>query len=1106
MLRDALSRVVDKTANTARQHKAPIFLLIASLLLVISWFRNGMFIGYAESELTFYRPSKAFLYLWIENIGTGRDLLWQPQAIPTVFVQLILSPWLQPLLRQAILFFFLNAAAALSVYDITRVTQRQRSSAIAGVLAGLFYVLNPFTMIAIWKRFLYGGIFAYVLFPLTIALCERAIVSRKPMQYSVLIGLTTAALSFAFTNLGFLSAYWILIVGWIMLRLLIAKNVERVEVGKFLAFFLPAWTACNLWWVLPILARLNEVSTMLSGPSGASSGFISRADNLLTAIANNAPVGGLTSVLRLVYGPSSGYAPFKLWGPLFDSPFILASSVLVVAVAFTSLLSLNSKSTIRMALLAAYGVFWSLGPNQPTGEAFKFLFLHLDVLQPLRAPFDQTTLIYLVPVSVLFGSSVEYLLRKCVHHERNHRPSARAFTARRIRILPTAFLLGLLFTTYVIQPLPMWTGAVFTDVFGPTLSPFSEWKYARVEVPQYYSDANRWLDTDNRSLRLLQLPLSYTGGAQYDWAYGYMGGDPSDSLFDHPSIAGTAAYGGYVDKILANLAPFMGSSPYLWKPLWILNVKYIVVHRDANFTAMHTNDPTQVTNYLHSVLDPSPLIATPKNDVALHGSWRLVWGENESSVHLNQGTVRLQGVTDSYGLLGWTFVLDKPTDLTNCPLLHLDMNASSTSKMIIQLSDTNGNQFSWFREISEMDDIGRVVIPLWQPDDQFQSKAIPFDYGQVARILVGYVERQPNERLATMMKGMKAQCLSVTGGTPLYFNKWGPVWASNASMTTTWNPFLELDATGISNPAGFGFSYDLAANPNYSNHSYLSFQTLSNETGPLVIQLWDKNGNAFWWDGRYSPSEWPRISKANTWQNITLSLDLPQFVPFAGRISLAHLDHLVVGLASPSSIPVRLSIRSPFFSAGQPIKTEGIDYVKSFGQLDIYDVNEPYFGQRVFAAEKVTFADDYQGMFDLLGGNLDPRQSVIMISSQVNNETLGILQHTLLGSQPQLQFSKISPVEYDVKIEASSAFLLVLSEEFSPYWKAYVDGTAIPDSHHLVANGHANSWIIKKTGAFHVVLKYSLQGMFDVGALATGTFLLVALLISVRSEWRRKWK
>jgi hypothetical protein len=130
---------------------------------------------------------------------------------------------------------------------------------------------------------------------------------------------------------------------------------------------------------------------------------------------------------------------------------------------------------------------------------------------------------------------------------------------------------------------------------------------------------------------------------------------------------------------------------------------------------------------------------------------------------------------------------------------------------------------------------------------------------------------------------------------------------------------------------------------------------------------------------------------------------------------------------------------------------------------------------------------------------------------------------------PKLEFTKINPVKYRVKVkESSEPFLLVFSESYHPGWKAYIQTTinepstndnfvseeiagttqndnlpkgkfyetyfkkSVPEENHLLVNGYANSWWIdpqKDTNNkrdFEVILEFWPQRLFYLGLIISG--------------------
>jgi hypothetical protein len=1073
------------------------------LFLIGLWFRDGLFLGYAENEATWYRPNVAFLYVWVENIAAGKDLLFGPPGIFDFSINYFFSSYVAPVARQATLFFAILVTGGVSVFFLTRdaltSTFPRREGNLSAMVAAFFYILNPYSMTAIWKRFIYANFFAFALFPLSLMLFERSIKTRKSGKYAILTSLATVAFSFAFTITGFLVVYWILISGWAAFRFLLGKRSERLYAVRSLVTLLPTWVAFNTWWMAPsIFGRLDQIQTVLSGRAGLGGfgpgTYFSRGGNLATATAQSLAGGGIEYVMRLVYGVTSGYAPFKLWGPFYENPFLtLLTFVPLFCVGLSLLSRPRSRTFLAFGLLTIFGVFWANGVHDPSGALFIFLFKNIDLLNPLRAPFELGAIILSLSASFFFGVGVRQMLAL-----KSRFPT---------KLLSKGLVFLILVGTFVIYPLPMWSGATFVDVFSPPKNPLATWKYAHIDVPPYYAQANTWLDSDTSEFRILHLPLSYTGGAEYNWPHPFQGGDPSDTLFDKPSIALSAAYGGPIDSIVSNLVDFMGTSPNLWKVLSLLNVKYIVLHKDANTTAIRSPPVDQMQQFLNQVQVPSPLdFPHPESQNLIQPGWTTAWGNNTmaiSSPNNSSAILVMQGVPDENGLLGSRLTFKSPTNWGTPVAIQLSLETNATGNLVVQAWDTGGNGIAWYRTLNQTSQV--INLPAQSPDDLFVKPAESFMFGNVSSVLIGLTHQSTN-KLRIVFNDLSVSFYSPPkDGVFLSSGKWSGVWADSFALnqvTDSLGPTVSV--LGVPGPAGFGLYYRLGPDFNWSGQNFLSFQLKSNVTGPLLVQVWDKFGNAFFWDGRANPDF--RIRETVTWQNVTLDLNLPMQVPFQNRLDFRAIDHLLIAWVGQASAATALSVRGLSISQGSTETVIGIDHVTTFGQLVIYQVGESYFAPPILVRSNVRMVNDYVGLFDLLRGPYDPRNSVALIKSQIDPALLnGLLKALKPGSQPNINTQKVDPTSYVVHVKnATSPFLVVLDAEFNSNWLAFINGREISQTSHFVANGYANAWYIETSGSYDITLSYHGQTLFWYGtAFSIASMATSICYLMVRGRLRR---
>jgi hypothetical protein len=139
-------------------------MIVAALLLAI-WFRNGAMLAWAEGGIPFYNPAKDYFMsstAWYEyQLGTAA-----PTTLASAPLYFVLSTFetigAPPIALQITIFFALLTTSGVSMAYLSQELYGNRSR-LVGVSSGLFYMLNPISMV-LWHKFLLTYIFAYASF------------------------------------------------------------------------------------------------------------------------------------------------------------------------------------------------------------------------------------------------------------------------------------------------------------------------------------------------------------------------------------------------------------------------------------------------------------------------------------------------------------------------------------------------------------------------------------------------------------------------------------------------------------------------------------------------------------------------------------------------------------------------------------------------------------------------------------------------------------------------------------------------------------------------------------------------------------------------------
>lgn len=160
----------------------------------------------------------------------------------------------------------------------------------------------------------------------------------------------------------------------------------------------------------------------------------------------------------------------------------------------------------------------------------------------------------------------------------------------------------------------------------------------------------------------------------------------------------------------------------------------------------------------------------------------------------------------------------------------------------------------------------------------------------------------------------------------------------------------------------------------------------------------------------------------------------------------------------------------------------------------------------IYTPHSVRFGDSPEELIYLIDKKeYDPKKEVyictnkdkcIPYSSSVDQTQ--IRADTVPGG---IEFTKISPTRYDIKIRNSKGkFLLVFNNSYHPEWVVFIEGEPLSFDKHFAANGYANGFIIDKVGNFDIALKFTLEDSIlkaykiSFSAILMGILVLIYLL------------
>jgi len=231
--------------------------------------------------------------------------------------------------------------------------------------------------------------------------------------------------------------------------------------------------------------------------------------------------------------------------------------------------------------------------------------------------------------------------------------------------------------------------------------------------------------------------------------------------------------------------------------------------------------------------------------------------------------------------------------------------------------------------------------------------------------------------------------------------------------------------------------------------------------------------------------------------------------------------------------------------------SEDFIFVKSYGKLDLYEIESNFFKPKIYPSNNVLFIEGDLTKIPKMfySNNFIEGNNVFFFSNQTDKSQWEFLETYSKAENnytPIITIQKTNPTKYHIKLEnATQPFFLIFSESYHPQWNVYHEKKSfmfneiiaeynntgvkearhekiftpgdiwyllakpISDDKHFIANGYANAWYIdpKELGIsenFTIVLYFKQQSYFYIGLIISGITFIGCLGYLVL-DWRKKY-
>jgi hypothetical protein len=514
-------------------------------------------LGFPVSSAHLAKNIERYYSLW-DIIPPGIAISRNLPLLPYQIFILLFSKFVPLIIIEKLLFYLWFAGAGLSMYYLTTILVGKR---LASLISGIFYMLNPYSMVFIWGK-LTLSVFFYALFPLMAALYIKGLKEEKRWFYYILLfSLSSLGAIPAFSNPVYALLLWIFIFSYLSLHLLINRR-ERYKINhalRFTTFTLIIWILFHTWWILPLASSLQQEFKQASLEDiGKSNLDVLELNSQDATLCNILRLGGYWGFNRDYRGDL--YYPYS---PIYSSSIFILIGFLIPFLTFLPFIPKQRNGTILcIGGICLLSLFLTKGLNPPFGGVFGWIFSHFPILGAFRNQCEKFGLILTLSYAPLIGLAMNRLYA-----------FGRRLQGKVIALILVIFPSFLIFGVYAW---PFWAGEVIYS--GGKIIPSFQ-----IKPPEYYYQADEWLGSQREDFRIFPLPFPKLGYTCLDWRNGYMGINPSLWLLSKPIIARNVGMNSSFPLLIAEHFTKNQLGNNMGKLLALLNVKYILLHRDTNW-------------------------------------------------------------------------------------------------------------------------------------------------------------------------------------------------------------------------------------------------------------------------------------------------------------------------------------------------------------------------------------------------------------------------------------------------------------------------------------------------------------------------------------------
>jgi hypothetical protein len=384
------------------------FLLLCASLISITWFRGDFQL--AIGDFLFPQKFQRSFYSW-DHVSLGfanyRILAF---AMPMgIYLCLTETLGISLVISEKIWLYFLFASMGLSMYFLTITVVKENFRYLAGFLAALLFMFNP------WTAVVNAMLWPYIVFlPLILGLYIKGLNEKKDFKYIFifcLLWIVTSTVSLINIR-GGLHQWMILFIYFVFFLLIIKKKGDAKHAFVFSASLFFWWVLLTMFFLLPAFTNIFEIIQQTSSAY--------QAINFPWMDAYKLNSVRLSDAFRLMgfWGFEHSYKgyPYFYWSHVYKATLFILIGFLLPILTYYALLFIKKQSDhtkkhlLFFGAIATFGLFIMMGSLNPINFLFAKYIPFFSTLFSL--PYFFGGIFVVSGFSVLGGFSIALLFNR----------------------------------------------------------------------------------------------------------------------------------------------------------------------------------------------------------------------------------------------------------------------------------------------------------------------------------------------------------------------------------------------------------------------------------------------------------------------------------------------------------------------------------------------------------------------------------------------------------------------------------------------------------------------------------------------------------------------